>query len=258
LKLGDEDGGGMTSGARPAGRAWMGLVLQLVERGAGSQGGSIDVLELDRPRDLRDIANLGLTLAEARQLLTGVQQAVVAVQARDHAALRPECSGCGARCHVKDWQLRQVATLFGTLAIRLPRFRCPECGRSEAGISWPAYCRSSPELDRLQAHLSALLTYRVATGVLAYLRPGRATRSCAVAPKLGEQPRRATVGAPKPAPVSAAPAAAISFSLDFTYIRSCHAGERPMEVRVGNAEVAESGACRCSAPSRTPVPPSWR
>ena len=30
------------------------------------------MLEFDRPRDLRDIANLGLTLDEAKQLLTGV------------------------------------------------------------------------------------------------------------------------------------------------------------------------------------------
>jgi hypothetical protein len=224
----------------------MGLMLQLVERGAGSQGGSIDVLELDRPRDLRDIANLGLTLAEARQLLTGVQQAVVAVQARDHAALRPDCSGCGARCHIKDWQSRPIATLFGTVVVRLPRFRCPGCGRSEAGINWPAYCRSIPELDQLQAHLSALLTYRVAAGVLAHLLPVAAgtsheTLRCRTL-KLGEQLRDAATGAPEPAMVAAAPAAAITLSSDSTFIRSCHEGERHLEVRVGNAEVAESGS----------------
>jgi hypothetical protein len=152
----------------------MGLVLQLVETGAGrseTRGRGIDVLELDQPRDLRDIANLGLTLPEAKQLLTQVQQAVVTVQARDHAALRPACSGCGARCHVKDWQSRQVATLFGTVVVRLPRFRCPGCGRSETGVSWPAHCRSTPALDQLQAHLSARLTYRIAAGVLAHLLP---------------------------------------------------------------------------------------
>jgi hypothetical protein len=60
------------------------LVLQLVETGADTRGHGIDVLEIDRPRDLRDIANLGLTLLEAKQLLARVQQAVVAAQARDH------------------------------------------------------------------------------------------------------------------------------------------------------------------------------
>jgi hypothetical protein len=95
-------------------------------------------LGLDPPRDLRDIANLGLKLREAKQLLTRVQQAVVAVQAPGYALLRPACTDCGARCHVKDWQSRQVATLFGTLVVRLPRFRCPGCGHSEAGNNWPA------------------------------------------------------------------------------------------------------------------------
>ncbi len=118
----------------------MGLVLQLVETGADrgdTRGCGIEVLELDPPRDLRGITNLGLTLPEAKQLLARVQQAVVAVQARDHAVLRPECSSCGASCQVKDWQSRQIATLFGTVAVRLPRFRCSGCGRSEPGVRWP-------------------------------------------------------------------------------------------------------------------------
>ncbi len=223
----------------------MGLVLQLVETGAGkseTRGRGIDVLELDRPGDLRDIADLGLTLSEAKQLLACVQQAVVAVQARNHAALRPECSGCGAHCHIKDWQSRQVATLFGTLAVRLPRFRCPACGRSEAGVSWPAHCRSTPELDQLQAHLSALLTYRVAAGVLVHLLPVATGTSHETLRgrtlKLGEQLRHAAAGMPEPAMAAAAPALAITLSLDSTFIRSCHEGERHLEVRVGSAETS--------------------
>ncbi len=59
--------------------AWM---LRLVETGADGQGrSSIDVLEISRPNTLRDIATLGLTLPEAKQLLAWVQQAVVAAQA---------------------------------------------------------------------------------------------------------------------------------------------------------------------------------
>lgn len=48
-----------------------------------------------RPGDLDDIANLDLTLAEAKRLLAGVQQEIVAAQAREHAVLRPDCSRCG-------------------------------------------------------------------------------------------------------------------------------------------------------------------
>jgi hypothetical protein len=41
----------------------------------------------------------------------------------------------------------------------------------EAAVDWPARCRSTPELDQLQAHLSALMPYRVAVGVLRHLLP---------------------------------------------------------------------------------------
>ena len=79
----------------------MGWVLRLVETGTDTRAQSVDVMEISRPNDLRDLASLGLTLSEAKQLLARVQQAVVAAQARDHAALRPACSGCSGRCHVK-------------------------------------------------------------------------------------------------------------------------------------------------------------
>ena len=152
-------------------------VLQLVETGTDSRTRGVDVLEISRPNDLGDIANLGLTLPEAKQLLARVQQAVVAAQAHDHAVLRPDCSACGGKCHVKDWRLHQIATLFGGVTVRLPRLRCTECGRTEPGISWPSHCRSTPELDQLRAHLSALMPYRVAAGVLQHLLPVEAGKS---------------------------------------------------------------------------------
>jgi hypothetical protein len=183
--------------------------------------------------------DLGLTLAEAKQLLARVQQAVVAAQARDHTAQRPDCLACGGRCNVKDWRSHQVATLFGAVAVWLPRFRCPGCGRGETGIRWPAHCRSTPELDQLQAHLSALMTYRVAAGVLAHLLPVVAGKSPETLRghtlKLGEQLRDAATVRP------AAPASAIAVSLDSTVIRSCHDGERCLEVRVGNIEKPDGG-----------------
>ena len=66
----------------------MGLVLRLVETRTDGKTRNVDVLEISRPGDLRDIANLGLTLPEAKQLLARVQHEVVAAQARNHAARR--------------------------------------------------------------------------------------------------------------------------------------------------------------------------
>src|SRR5918912_1214382 len=96
----------------------MAWVLRLIGTGADGQGRSIDVLEISRPDTLHDIAGLGPTLPEAKQLL-----------------------------------------------------------------------------DRVQAHLSALLTYRVAAGVLAHLLPVAAGKSPETfrshTLKLGEQLRDA-------------------------------------------------------------------
>ena len=81
----------------------MGLVVRLVETRTDSEACSVDVLEISRPGDPRDIANLGLMLPEAKQLPARVQHEVVALQARDHAALRPDCASCGGRCRIEDW-----------------------------------------------------------------------------------------------------------------------------------------------------------
>jgi transposase len=142
-------------------------------------------MEIMRPADLSDIADLGLTLADAKRLLAGLQQAIVTGQAKDHAARRPACPRCGAVCHVKDYRERGVATLFGRVTVRLARFRCAACGGTKAGIGWPSHCQSTPELDQLQAHLCALMSYRTAAEVLGKCSrstPAGTTRPCAAIP----------------------------------------------------------------------------
>src|SRR5277367_2529058 len=141
-------------------------VLRLVETGDDAGSRSADLMEICRPEDLGEIADLSLSLPEAKQLLTSLQRAVVASQTDQHGRLRPDCRLCRCRCHVKDWRPHRIATLFGEVTVRLPRFLCAACNRTELGVCWPSRCRSTPELDLLQAHLSALMTYRVAADVL--------------------------------------------------------------------------------------------
>ena len=136
---------------------WM---VRLVKIEADGKNHSIDVATINRPDDLVEIAHLGLTLAEGKRLLAALQQQIVAAQAREHAVRRPDCRRCGAVCHVKDYRDHAIATLFGQVRVRLPRFRCAGCGGSEAGHAWPSHCRSTPAFDRLRAHLSTLMPYR--------------------------------------------------------------------------------------------------
>jgi hypothetical protein len=116
----------------------------LVETEIDGPARVIDVLGIRPLAGLGGIAKLGLTLAAAKQILARLQQAAVAVQADDHAVLRPDWTSCGQARHVKDWRLRRVATLLGTVAVRRPRFRCAGCGHGETDTGWLSYCRSTP------------------------------------------------------------------------------------------------------------------
>ena len=56
---------------------------------AGGEGPCVDIMEISKPDDLGDIANLGLTLTEAKQLLVRVQREISTAQAREHAVRQP-------------------------------------------------------------------------------------------------------------------------------------------------------------------------
>ncbi len=132
----------------------MAWIVELVSIGAEGEEHSTDVMRIARPDDLADLATLGLTLAEGKRLLAGLQREIVAAQARLHATRRPECRGCGDVCWVKDYRQHATATLFGQVTVRLPRFRCAGCGATEAGVdgrrtsarprSWIGCGRSCP------------------------------------------------------------------------------------------------------------------
>jgi hypothetical protein len=192
----------------------MGWVLRLVETGVDGSSRSIDVMEINRSSDLGGIADLGLTLAQGKRLVALVQQEIVTGQSRDHAVQRPECRTCTIPCQVKDYRPHQIATLFGQVTLRLPRFRCAGCGGVEAGHGWPSHCRSTPELDQVRAQFSACMPYRIAAGVLEHLLPIAAgsdpetLRTCTL--KVGEELRDAAPAEPATA------AAAITLTLDST------------------------------------------
>jgi len=213
--------------------------LRLVGTGMDGQSRSFDVMPISRPDGLGEIANLGLTLAEAKLLLAQVQQQVVAAQAHHHAMLRPDCQSCGERYHAKGWRPHRIATLFGEVRVKLLRLACAGCGCGETGVKWPSHCRSTPGLDELQARLSALMPYRVAADLLQHVLPIDAgtspetlrSHTLQVGKRLGD------AAAEKP-PIAAT---AITISLDSTFIRSRDDGERHLEVRVGNVETVDGG-----------------
>jgi hypothetical protein len=95
-----------------------------VQVGADGEAPFVDVMTINRPDDLDDIANLGLTVADGKRVLAGLQREIVAAQAKSHSVQRPECRSCSGVCHLKDYRNHVVATHLGQVTVRLPRFRC--------------------------------------------------------------------------------------------------------------------------------------
>ena len=56
----------------------MAWIVRLATIAADGENQSVDVMTITRPDDLREIANLGLTLAEGKLLLAALQQQIVA------------------------------------------------------------------------------------------------------------------------------------------------------------------------------------
>ena len=112
-----------------------------------------------------------------------------------------------------------------------------------------------PEIpDQLRARLSALMPYRTAAEVLAQLFPVDAGAD-------PETLRRHTfkVAEALPAQAETRPPTgteAIVVTLDSTFIRSCEAGKRHLEVRIGNAETTTGRRQVFDAVARTETDPA--
>ena len=59
-------------------------IVRLVQVGADGEAPFVDVMTINRPDDLDDIANLGLTVADGKRVLAGLQREIVAVSWRMH------------------------------------------------------------------------------------------------------------------------------------------------------------------------------
>jgi hypothetical protein len=139
----------------------MKLTVQLViEPGDGSKVVT-EVASLER--EVLTEATLGLTLAESKTILAGVQEVMVAQQAASYSTAQQTCPTCGARHRRKGQHQIVVRSLFGTLWLDSPRRSSPlaECLPE----------RTTPERRYLEAKWAALLPFGVTVDVLSEVLP---------------------------------------------------------------------------------------
>jgi hypothetical protein len=73
---------------------------------------------------------VGLTLADGKRTLAGLQDHLVRAQADEYCRQRRGCSHCGSRRPLKDVRGRRLLSLFGTVEVRAPRFLPCQCAVS--------------------------------------------------------------------------------------------------------------------------------
>ncbi len=126
-------------------------------------------------RDILCLENLGLSLDEAKQLLTDVQEVMVKHQVEDYVEQHRHCPHCHDVRSRKGHHQISMRTLFGKLSLTSPRFyRCGCESSRQRSFSPLAQClteRHSPELLYLETKWASLMSYGLSVKVLQEVLP---------------------------------------------------------------------------------------
>ena len=119
--------------------------------------------------------NLGMTLAEARDLLRELQKAVATEQAAEFVEEQNHCPSCGAHRGRKGEHDIVFRTAFGKLTLPSPRYYQCSCTPAEVkSISPLAELlaeRTAPELIYLESKFAGLMSYGLTVGILSEILP---------------------------------------------------------------------------------------
>lgn len=120
--------------------------------------------------------DLGLTLAEAKDLLRGVQQTMVRHQVNQHLAEHSRCLVCGQPLGRKGKHTILFRTLFGKLTLESPRYYECACQKKPEKLSSSPLAellkeRTAPELAYLEAKFVSLIPYGMTAKLMAEILP---------------------------------------------------------------------------------------
>jgi len=127
---------------------------------------------------------VGLTLAEAKGTMHGIQETVVHHQVDDYLHEQRSCPTCGQQRKQKGKHTLVYRTLFGSFHLPSPRFyrcRCQHHGpHSFSPLAMVLSERTAPELLYLETKWAALIPYRATSELLAEVLPFDHAMSTAV------------------------------------------------------------------------------
>src|SRR5712691_7176121 len=211
-----------------------------------------DVVTLKK--DHQRIEHLGLTLAEAKQLLKTIQHRVLQRQVDTFLHACSTCKDCGTPLKVKGYHTRSFRTLFGTFKLSSPRlFHCG-CRRHKTTSFRPLSAllteSAAPELLLMETKWSSLVSYGMTVNALKDFLPLdvmldvktvrhdtlKVAERCEA--ELGEEQWSFIEGCPRDWGNLPMPDGPITVGIDGGYVRDWEAKKHNFEVIVGKSTLA--------------------
>jgi hypothetical protein len=148
-------------------------VQVLIESEKGERSGVENILCLERGDLIPE--NLGLTLAEAKSILSGAQKYTVERQVDEFLDQEACCPLCGKRRLHKGHHTLTYRTLFGKLrlrSLRLSHCDCqPQTTKTFSPLAHLLPDHTAPELLYLESKFSALMSYGLSVRLLREVLP---------------------------------------------------------------------------------------
>jgi len=141
------------------------------------------ILEMDKPekssitldiatfdKDFTRPEHIGLSIAEAKNILQNLQKTVVEEQINKSLQSHSHCSQCQSSLRIKDGRRVKYRTLYGTLDVKNPRYYLCKCQGSARQSFTPLLDlladHTSPELCYLESKWSSLMSYGLTVDLL--------------------------------------------------------------------------------------------
>ena len=132
------------------------------------------VVEMERAE--LALETLGMSVAEGKAILHGVQDFMAAQQVTEDLHHRRVCPSCGERYHSKEAGKHTVKTVFGAVEVPNPRWeRC--CCQTEGArtfrptTAWLQGARTSPELLYLETKWASLIPFEKVADLMKEVLP---------------------------------------------------------------------------------------
>jgi hypothetical protein len=211
-----------------------------------------DVVVLEKA--CQRVEHLGLTLAEAKQTLTALQQRLVEQQTGAFVAAQAQCEHCGKSLGIKEYHTRTFRTLFGTMTLTSPRLYHCRCQRRKTTTFRPLNAlltdAVAPELLFMETKWASLVSYGLTAQALKDFLPVDATlnattiqnHALAVAQRceneLGEEQWAFVEGCPADWETLPVPDGPLTVGIDGGYVRDWGEKKGHFEVIVGKSLLA--------------------